>query len=376
MILVAGATTASGAACSFEVDEFKKGDAAKVDSTTLVDSNQPDTVVTDTTVPPDTKIDSSMGDSVTITETDAADADVVVDTRPDVDTGPPIPEVGCTAVGPPGTVCIPTTTFSLGAASVGACGGTGCGTELPKVSVKVNQFFIDQHEVTVKRFRTWWNTTPRPWPAAGTTIFTSGAKDLKWRNTWPTAPTEPPSSGCTWAGATNAVNDDKPINCVDWYTALAFCIWDGKRLPSEAEWELVASGGDDRLFPWSFPGSEDDAFVATDVTCSHALNGTCSPLTESPNSTVWGRSRFGVWNLAGSLAEWTVDVYAGSYSGVTAGTLDPIFDPTTTTSNARITRGGSFMSGAVLMRAAARPISSTSATSQDSQIGFRCAKRS
>jgi formylglycine-generating enzyme len=356
-IFLAAAATALGFACSFAVDDFKRGDAT-------VDTGR-DTLAIDAAI--DSFADMGL--------------DVKPDVRPDVDTnkpevdmGPPDPPPGCTTVGPPETVCIAAGEFNLGAVNTSVCPPSGCAPEMPKAAVKVSQFHIDKFEVTVKRFRAWWNMSPRPFPAAGAVIFTSGTKDLRWRNTWPTTANEPPTSGCTWLGASNAANDDKPISCVDWYTALAFCMSEGKRLPTEAEWELVASGGEERLYPWSDPDTEDGPIPLGEIDCPHVLQGSCNPLNTATNTTVWGRSRWGVWNLAGSLSEWTLDAYASNWSGITAGSTDPITDPTTSTSLLRAARGGSFLSKPETLRAAYRP-PGTDVKTPDSQIGFRCAKR-
>lgn len=356
-MFLSAATTAWGVACSFATEEFRRGDAGTRD--TAIDSTT-----------------ESSGDSFVDTATDTTDTRPRPDTnKPEVDVGPPEPTGACTTVGPSDTVCIPTTTFSLGAANPTACPPSGCPQEQPKTSVKVSQFHIDNFEVTVKRFRTWWNMSPRPFPGVNAPIFASSGKELKWKNTWPSVPVEPPTTGCNWLGASNDANDAKPINCVEWYTALAFCMSEGKRLPTEAEWELVASAGDDRLFPWSDPGSEDDPFKESDINCSHALRGACTPLNTAPNTTIWGRSKFGPWNLSGGFSEWVLDLYTPNYAGVLAGTTDPVADPTTSTSSGRVTRGGSHVGTASPMRAAARPGAAITGINPDSQIGFRCAKR-
>ena len=68
-------------------------------------------------------------------------------------------------------------------------------------------------------------------PAAKTDLTTS----LNCHPTYHTWTDSPPDAGVG--------NEDLPLNCLDWYTAEAFCIWDGGRLPTEAEWNYAATGG-------------------------------------------------------------------------------------------------------------------------------------
>jgi formylglycine-generating enzyme len=49
------------------------------------------------------------------------------------------------------------------------------------------------------------------------------------------------STNQTWTDTVGS-HENLPINCINWYEAYAFCIWDGGFLPSDAESEYAAAG--------------------------------------------------------------------------------------------------------------------------------------
>jgi sulfatase modifying factor 1 len=57
--------------------------------------------------------------------------------------------------------------------------------------------------------------------------------------------------------------DRKPINCIPWHVLFAFCVWDGGRLPTDAEFSFASSAGSEqRQFPWGNVDPKDTARIA------------------------------------------------------------------------------------------------------------------
>ena len=82
----------------------------------------------------------------------------------------------------------------------------------------------------------------------------------------------------TWTSSP-AANETKPIDCVTWFDAYGFCIWDHGVLPSDAEYEYAAVGGSrQQRYPWgsTTPGLD---FALEVYGCYYpTLSGSCTGL--------------------------------------------------------------------------------------------------
>jgi formylglycine-generating enzyme required for sulfatase activity len=156
------------------------------------------------------------------------------------------------------------------------------------------------------------------------------------------------------------LNSDQslPANCVDFYVAYAFCIWDGGRLPTEAEWNYAATGGSEqRYYPWSDPPS------STSIDATRAVYSGSGGQIADVGSKPAGNGLFGQADLEGNVGEWTLD-YFGDYP-------ESCVDCLNTTVSDRAIRGGNFFSAGPLLKVAHRGSGLDSSTAR-AGVGFRC----
>lgn len=131
-------------------------------------------------------------------------------------------------------------------------------------------------------------------------------------------------------------HERRPMKGLSWALASAFCAWDGGRLPTAAEWNFAAVGGDEhRPFPWGNTLARDKATY--DCRDSGADIG-CDPEDLLfVGSKPPGKGRWGHFDLVGSLFEWVADSDDQRMPCNDCGVVDP-------TSAFTIVLGGSFWS--------------------------------
>ena len=248
--------------------------------------------------------------------------------------------------------------------------------EIPQREVYMSAYLIDKYPVTNAEYKKF--------------IESGGYKQ---RNLWSDAgwdyiqQSKPLESNCVNSAMDG--KDDCPVVNISWYEAEAFARYAGKRLPSEAEWEKAARGTDGRIYPWG------NKFDKTRLNCAESKIEKPTPVAKYPQ----GISSYGCFDMAGNVWEWTADWFDSQYYrsapdrdpqgpakaedkpffgrpedvGVSIYELEPAEAGSSTLSDCKVLRGGSWNGGGVIhIRCANRDYDEPDY--RNDTIGFRCAR--
>ncbi len=233
--------------------------------------------------------------------------------------------------------------------------------EQPRHKVYLDEYYIDRYEISNANFVRFLNAIkPEEGPQGQRWSWVVIRNDLETEDRVEWYPTE-----IIYINGHYEVLkgfEDYPVLTVSWFAAKAYCEWVGERLPTEAEWEKAARGGLKGLdFPWGNALPTHDSGVAFERRWSDNFQPAPTvPVTSLPYNP------YGIFGMAGNVAEWTLDWYSPEYYK-----NSPRDNPTGPSyGTKKVVRGGSWASAMMGIRVAVRysyPPRALPAT-----VGFRC----
>ncbi len=216
-------------------------------------------------------------------------------------------------------------------------------------TVHVNTFYMDTHAVTNLEYQQFLIENPSWQKDQIQDEFHDGDYLLNWYgNNYP------------------AEQENHPVTWVSWYSAMAYAMWVGKRLPTEAEWEYAARGGlSGKKYPWGD--------VLSDAKANYGRN--------VGNTTAAGKypvNEYGLYDMSGNVWEWCLDLcdddfyFASPRKNPRSGTNEAeyIINNFMDIRTERVLRGGGWSASAQGICVAHRFLLSPRNTIYD--YGFRC----
>jgi len=214
-------------------------------------------------------------------------------------------------------------------------------TEQPQRRVWLNQYEIDRDEVSLGEYLLWLRQQQRRVPEEVRKLIDHVM----------TVHALSPETLARW-----------PALYVTWPEASDLCRAQGKRLPTEAEWEKAARGDSGNLFPWG-QRPPTPALAMFGQYHVHEI-----PIVASVDSGEEGRSPYGLHHMAGNAAEWVEDWFGIDYYA----SMPDRNPPGPANGRYKVVRGGSWKSAPALLRTATR--GGASPDQRAATIGFRCAR--
>jgi formylglycine-generating enzyme required for sulfatase activity len=220
--------------------------------------------------------------------------------------------------------------------------------------VTVSSFYIDRFEITNKEYRDFisdLSEAKREERLPDSTAWDEAASRANWKTYF-----------------YGSERSDYPVVAVTWKDAKQYCQWEGKRLPTEAEWEYAARAGRvGGVYPWAgfSPRDPQGRYLANFNPGRQGQAADGYAFTAPVGS--YPPNRWGLHDVAGNVAEWVQDAYTPSYSALSG--LDPVYKDEE--ENRHVVRGGSWASNAFQIGVGVRNYQEASNAS--ARIGFRCA---
>jgi formylglycine-generating enzyme required for sulfatase activity len=228
----------------------------------------------------------------------------------------------------------------------------GRSDEKPVHSVSVNGFYIGKYELTVGHYLQFCKETNGNWPD-----WLEAGNSQNVETGW--------NSFYKGKGYSRTGSENLPIVGISWNDAVAYCQWLSKktnkkyRLPTEAEWEFAAKGGNQNK-SFTYSGSN----TAIDVAWYNSnSDNKFHPVGQRK------ANELGIYDMSGNVWEWCSDGYDENYYKIS-----PAQNPIgSNSSSTKVLRGGSWNYNSNLCRPSTRN-GANSPSFRGYYFGFRVAR--